>query len=64
MFNKRIKLILRSKETGKKIETIKFSKSESKELRNIANILNMSEEQMFNDLFDTIIRESKFKKPI
>ncbi len=62
--SKRITLILRSKETGKKIEKIKFSKQESSEIRTMAQTIGLSEKQLLEDALESILKELKFKKSI
>lgn len=67
-FNNRIKLVLRSSETGKKIETIKFSKEETIQIRQTAALLKMTEKELFDEAFDYILKVAVnrvyFKKPI
>jgi hypothetical protein len=53
--NRKIKLILRSLETNKKIQTIKFSKDETIQLRQAAQTLDLTEQQLFHLVFKNII---------
>jgi hypothetical protein len=64
MFNKKIKLIIRSSETGQKIDTVKFSKEESKKIRETAKYLNLSQDQLMNYAFDRFLENLKSGKPV
>lgn len=54
---KRIKLTIRSSESNKKIDTIKFSKEESDRIRKMADILQVSEQELFNLAFKNLIND-------
>jgi hypothetical protein len=56
-FNKKIKLILRSSETNKKIQTIKFSSQESFEIRKLLKIAGLTEQEFFNDFFHHVLTQ-------
>ena len=53
--NNRLTIILRSQETGKRIEKIKFSKEETAEIRRIADLLDMTEKELLDEAFDYIL---------
>jgi hypothetical protein len=53
--NRKIKLVLRSLETDKRIQTIKFSKQETIQLRQAAQTLGLTEQQLFHLVFKNII---------
>ena len=54
---KRIKLVIRSSNTDKKLETIKFSKEESDRIRKMAHILQVSEQELFDLAFKNLIKD-------
>lgn len=56
--NKKIKLVLRCDKTNKKLKTIKFSKQESRQIRQISSYLKLSEEQVFQKAFEIIKKQS------
>ena len=59
--NKNIKIVLRSSHTGKKIETIKFSKDESNQIREIAQQIGYTEQQLFDKIFSDLLAELRNK---
>ena len=59
-FNNKLTLILRSQETGKRIEKIKFTKEETAELRKTADLLGVTEKELIDFCRETL---AGFKVP-
>ena len=59
MFRKnRLTLILRSSETGKRIDKIKFTKEETAELRKTADLLGITEKELIDEAFNYILKRA------
>lgn len=57
-FNKKLTLILRSDNTGKKIDKIKFTKEETAELRKTADLIGITEKELIDEAFNYILKRT------